>query len=268
MKKWISGCAKAGLAVLVLGMVLTVVGIVLGGSVSDVSLPGWNWSETEKLEMTAGAGTKHLEITADLGTVELVTEAGTDQIRVEGRGFHGRQDGDTLELHSDEIRAKKTWTAKLLRLWQAKEENMQPSLTVYMPENMKLKTISVEVDAGQITADELRAEILELEVDMGEIEIRQGETDVLEASCEMGGISYTGQIGRSAVLDCEMGEINLLISGAETDFNYEADCEIGSIFINGNKINGIRAQQSSDRPMAPKTMKLDCEMGNISVRFR
>lgn len=135
-------------------------------------------------------------------------------------------------------------------------------------ENLNVGKLEVYADAGSFEGYELTvSKNTILDVDAGSISINGLIGGVLNADCEAGNIEVYEAVVKGGELNCEVGNISLLLNQEEEEHNYTIDCEMGNIDVGSVSYRGFDRQRNIDNG-APDTLKLDCEMGNIEVMFQ
>lgn len=160
-----------------------------------------------------------------------------------------------------------------------------PELTITIPEK-EYKKLIVNMEAGEMTAENLRAEKAEIEVGAGQLylnyldvaetctmKVEAGHIQVeslhakkLEVQCEVGSIeSYETNI-TNGNLTCEMGSISMYMKDSESHYNYTIKSEMGSVTVGGDSYTGLEKKRSVDNG-ADRNLDLNCEMGSIELYF-
>lgn len=158
-------------------------------------------------------------------------------------------------------------------------------LTITIPEK-EYKKLIVNMDAGDMTIERLRAEKAEIEVgagqlylnyldvaetctmkvDAGYIQVDSLEAKKLEVQCEVGSMeSYETNI-TSGNLTCEMGSITMYMNDSESNYNYTIKSEMGSVTVGGDSYAGLQKKRSVDNG-ADRNLDINCEMGSIELYF-
>lgn len=128
--------------------------------------------------------------------------------------------------------------------------------------------IHIELDAGQLTAERLSAsEELSVNIGAGKFEVSDFSAQSLSVDCGIGSASLTGSLLQDADIECGMGEILLNLQGRESDYNYDVDCDLGSVYLNGNEYRSISLEKEIDND-AERDINLKCGMGNIDVTVK
>lgn len=126
--------------------------------------------------------------------------------------------------------------------------------------------ISLEVGAGKITVRGAYAEKLKTSVGMGEIVIDDMEVSKLDAETNMGNLEIEGIVNEKADVECSMGNITLRLDGEKKDFDYDVECGMGAINIDGDSYSGLAQEKHIDYD-GSKKINVECAMGNIEILF-
>lgn len=124
----------------------------------------------------------------------------------------------------------------------------------------------ISVGAGQIVLEDMQAQKMNVEVGMGELLAGNIVVDELVAEVGMGHMSLEGAIGVGADIECAMGSVELVCSGAYTDFNYTIEGALGDVEIDGTHYSGVVKEQKINNN-ASKLIEVECAMGNVVIDF-
>lgn len=135
--------------------------------------------------------------------------------------------------------------------------------------------IGVEVGAGSITMDEVRADTFFAEVAAGSIEVGRLDAGECNANVDMGSIVLRESLIRGD-LDAEvnMGDITVFLRDSYENHDYEIECNMGEVVI--GKENGESRSYSGlvystelygEKAGGGSMYDLTCDMGNITVEF-
>lgn len=196
----------------------------------------------------------------------------------------------------------KLYYGRNVRLWNDVSQN--GNIYLYLPKNMNLNDISLDMGAGKMESIALTAEEIDIEVGAGtftvdglygndisiqagagkidiqsinarnvsaecgagEIRIDSLTADVLDLEAGMGNIDVNGSIERSADVECSMGNVNLTLQGTEQDYDYELDCALGNISIGTMKYTGI-SEEKDIYNGSGRIISVECSAGNININF-
>lgn len=222
---------------------------------------GFNSNLFDKKQEKYKEGTYTFE-NIDADEMEISVGAGQLEIKYHSEDFIKLEVGknDQMQCFVEDN------TVKIIGGLIKNNTKLDSDMTVYLPEGFIYDKLTIDVGAGSINADELLAENAVIDVGMGNVEISDMSVGTLEASVGMGNIEMQGSINEDAVVDCGMGQITMDIFGSCKDFNYELDCGMGSLSVEGvYNIAGIGEQSVENN--ATKDIEISCGMGNVEVVF-
>ena len=140
---------------------------------------------------------------------------------------------------------------------------------VSIPSGKDFDTISLGVDMGTIDLEcDLKVQELSVEVGAGEF---SGYGNITAAYCDLQVGAGTIDIDQIDVqklnADCGAGEIDMVVTGKEKDYNYELSCGMGEIDLENSEYSGLGIEKTISNEGAQKDMVLECGMGEIDVEF-
>lgn len=166
-----------------------------------------------------------------------------------------------------------------------------PDIDIILPAGEIFDKIEIQLAAGTLTAEELRAQEMILEVDAGSMKVQQlystecleltngvGEMTLLSVEANnvtadngVGAMYISGEITGQNNIKCGIGEVNILLSGREDiDFNYDVNCGIGEVIIGNSKHYGMghHHKDSHHQTASQKDyFYLDCGIGCIRLNL-
>ena len=142
-------------------------------------------------------------------------------------------------------------------------------IKVIVPSGKDFDTISLGVDMGTIDLEcDLKVQELSVEVGAGEF---CGYGNITAAYCDLQVGAGTIDIDQIDVkklnADCGAGEIDMVVTGKEKDYNYDLSCGMGEINLEDSEYSGIGIEKNISNEGARKDMVLECGMGEIDVEF-
>lgn len=129
------------------------------------------------------------------------------------------------------------------------------------------KEVSLEVDAGQMTAAMVTAGELDLETGAGELILDDFTAGSLSIDCGVGNVDISGTAEDEVDATCGVGSIVLTLAGDPEDYNYDLSCGVGSIEINGSTYTSLGRSKEIDND-ASGDISLDCGVGSIEVEIK
>lgn len=142
-------------------------------------------------------------------------------------------------------------------------------IKVIVPSGKDFDTISLGVDMGTIDLEcDLKVQELSVEVGAGEF---SGYGNITAAYCDLQVGAGTIDIDQLDIqklnADCSAGEIDMVVTGKEKDYNYDLSCGMGEINLEDSEYSGLGIEKNISNEGARKDMVLECGMGEIDVEF-
>ena len=142
-------------------------------------------------------------------------------------------------------------------------------IKVSIPSVKEFDTVSLGVDMGTIDLEcDLKVQELSVEVGAGEF---CGYGNITAAYCDLQVGAGTIDIDQLDIqklnADCSAGEIDMVVTGKEKDYNYDLSCGMGEINLEDSEYSGIGIEKNISNEGARKDMVLECGMGEIDVEF-
>ena len=142
-------------------------------------------------------------------------------------------------------------------------------IKVIVPSGKDFDTVSLGVDMGTIDLEcDLKVQELSVEVGAGEF---SGYGNITAAYCDLQVGAGTIDIDQLDIqklnADCGAGEIDMVVTGKEKDYNYDLSCGMGEINLEDSEYSGLGIEKNISNEGARKDMVLECGMGEIDVEF-
>ena len=142
-------------------------------------------------------------------------------------------------------------------------------IKVIVPSGKDFDTVSLGVDMGTIDLEcDLKVQELSVEVGAGEF---SGYGNITAAYCDLQVGAGTIDIDQLDIqklnADCGAGEIDMVVTGKEKDYNYDLSCGMGEIDLENSEYSGLGIEKTISNEGAKKDMVLECGMGEIDVEF-
>lgn len=142
-------------------------------------------------------------------------------------------------------------------------------IKVIVPSGKDFDTVSLGVDMGTIDLEcDLKVQKLSVEVGAGEF---SGYGNITAAYCDLQVGAGTIDIDQLDIqklnADCGAGEIDMVVTGKEKDYNYDLSCGMGEIDLENSEYSGLGIEKTISNEGARKDMVLECGMGEIDVEF-
>lgn len=147
--------------------------------------------------------------------------------------------------------------------------NSNCEVEIYIPDNVTMENMEINMDAGTVTVDTLNTRYLDVEIGAGEFK-SSGKIYAEESDWELG----TGAIDVkeleciNADFSCDVGTIDVAIIGSENDYDQIISCDMGTVTIGGRKYASMSEDHDRmvDNPVG--TIEADCGVGTIDITFK
>lgn len=302
MKKFTKVCLIIAAIVAFVGVIFGSISVAIGGSWNEISgqLEDAGVSEsvkniikkgTEVSEQLEGGketqsdsyrlSTDHIEsihIEADMADIEFAAVKDSDVINVTMK--KGYRKHYTCELSGTKLEIN--YDTKYNKYRNG------PQIRIELPDGTELDEIKVRTAFGDIRMDgfSLNTEALDVHsnlgdvkltnmtipgeifaaTDLGDIKLLDGSFGKMELENHMGDIKITGEVTADVNASCSMGAVKAELSGAESDYNYELETNMGEVEINNRDYKeGMRGKAEISNADAQITLTMSSEMGAIKV---
>ena len=238
--------------------------------------------EDEIVTSYAVADIKKMDI--DIGAVQLFFQTGSDTEHVvvtlkdgKSRYYDVGMKGDTLAIEYDE---EQYWGTN----------NDHTTLIVELPEGMSLDKMELDIGAADVHFDvpdvtcgkllldvgaanviieEINVtELLDTNVGAGNVEIYGGSYQNVKIDCGVGSFIMEGTVAGDLTASCDVGNVELNLTGEEEDYNYKLSCDLGAIEVNGKDYSSTSGRHNITNDGAIGTLDLECDLGNIEVNIK
>ena len=131
--------------------------------------------------------------------------------------------------------------------------------------------VETALEDGTLTISEnfhAALEELSVEVGAGDIDIKEGLLTTAYASFDVdaGNLDFAGEVKGDLDADCNVGNMELKLTGGQQDYNYSLSCGVGSIKAGDISVAGLGRDDEIDNG-ADYDMDINCDVGNVDVIF-
>lgn len=279
MRTFIRICLGIGLVSIGLGIGVLVLAVSSGIRMRDVSTYTFEESYQDVQE---------LDLKIDYGEI----------IIMEGDRFHidARNVIESLELDSKVVDG--VWRVSLhadrdfsvfgfnVPMITVSGVQLSPQIVITLPENFIADNAEINLGAGRLEADVIRAHQGVFQVDAGELLINQlavtntsdfkvgaGSMKLdqvklqdVTAECGVGFIGFEGRITGENEFICNIGQIKLDLIGNIDKYSYDIDADLGNVIINGKSYHKRRINRSKEEETEGSFL-LNCDIGNITLKM-
>ena len=247
--------------------------VVNGGSVTEKTAEAASSgsyqvpvSSVKSLSIELGAGELKIETKADsedvidlsfdgLGNCDYKVEDGTLYIE----GFKG------ITIAGNTIRANEI-IVRIPENMYFEEVDMEVGAGIVTIENCKVGELEAAIGAGEVTMEKLEVSELSAEIGAGQLDVADAVIQNADLDISMGECIFEGTISGDLEADCDMGNLELTLTGKESDHNYKVSCSAGNISVGGFEFSGLATSREIDNN-AEGCFDINCNMGNIVVEF-
>lgn len=144
------------------------------------------------------------------------------------------------------------------------------SLVIFVPEGWVFREVKVENAGGSFQADRMPADRLSLETMGGKTCILGGSVRTLDLECQAGETICQAVVSEGASVECDAGEVSVVLAGEEELYDYSLECHVGSIAILGREsrhYQGLDVEKNLENGTGRK-VDLECDAGAITVVFQ
>ena len=183
-------------------------------------------------------------------------------------------DGDKIRVNvandaKNDVVVKETSGKIMITDTRSGNVKKKKQIKVIVPSGKDFDTVSLGVDMGTIDLEcDLKVQELSMEVGAGEF---SGYGNITAAYCDLQVGAGTIDIDQLDIqklnADCGAGEIDMVVTGKEKDYNYDLSCGMGEIDLEDSEYSGLGIEKNISNEGARKDMVLECGMGEIDVEF-
>ena len=183
-------------------------------------------------------------------------------------------DGDKIRVNvandaKNDVVVKETSGKIMITDTRSGNVKKKKQIKVIVPSGKDFDTVSLGVDMGTIDLEcDLKVQELSMEVGAGEF---SGYGNITAAYCDLQVGAGTIDIDQLDIqklnADCSAGEIDMVVTGKEKDYNYDLSCGMGEIDLEDSEYSGLGIEKNISNEGARKDMVLECGMGEIDVEF-
>lgn len=149
---------------------------------------------------------------------------------------------------------------------EANEIDVEVDAGMAMIESLYGNEIEVSANAGTLEIYEVTAKKLSANVGAGSLLIQNFSAEDVELDASAGSLTVEGKIERDADIECGVGSISVTLQGVETDYDYQLECAMGEIDLDGEEYTGI-SKEKRIKNGGKGTFDIECSMGNVTINF-
>ena len=294
---------KTAFAIIGIGGLLIIIGILMGGSVKRTFYKyndeEWNMdnehtsialsADIPETQLSANASALK-QLKADVSYVTLQIEPHDKQSVAYSITNNTKKIGASVQVEGDTltISTKKKHTWSLLSGW--KRDRMGRSktvITIKIPQSTVFDTADINIGAGLLMLDGFTAnQRFKLNTGTGgvdinnitasNVDIQTGVGETVFHNCSftntvmhtgIGETVFDGNVFKKLEINAGIGEIDMRINGKKDDYLINATSGIGSILIDGRSATGIDSTFRINNQNALHTIRVKAGIGEVDIKF-
>ena len=140
------------------------------------------------------------------------------------------------------------------------------TITLWLPKNMVLGEVDLELGAGEMKANSLEMKELEVAVAAGQITLNKIKCDDAKLQVGAGEITIDRCELKDLSLELAMGDARLKLAGKEEDYDYDINCGAGEVKVGSMVSAGLAFDRDIDLGN-DKKIEVECAMGSVEIEF-
>ncbi|PXV88346.1 putative adhesin [Lachnotalea glycerini] len=165
------------------------------------------------------------------------------------------------------------------------ERDYHPTITLYIPENVNMDKVKIDIGAGYVSANHINTDELVIDLGAGEFEgsmitsenadltvgaghmlLDEFSTDEINLDCGTGKVEINGDIRGNSDVECGLGNVAMILKQKQSYYNYDIKCGIGNVEVGELSIGGVACDKYIDNN-AKNNMDIDCGVGSVQIKF-
>ena len=140
-------------------------------------------------------------------------------------------------------------------------------LVIVLPRDMQFDEVELDIAAALANIDGILAKDVSITIGAGQANVSNITTDYMEMEVGAGAAIVSALDAKEIEAKCGMGQIDLEVIGAQTDYNYDVECGMGNVEVGHHGYGGVGTQHHGDNHEATKHIDVECGMGEVVVKF-
>jgi hypothetical protein len=276
MNKFGKTIYRIGIAFLIIGLVIAIIGVAFGGNIVNNIKFG---DAEDYTDITS------IQIEYDAGELAILEG---DTFRIDAKnvykdGFESTVDNGVWTIKNKFLKSK-YWFG-IFPFNGFNWGDNATKVTVYIPDSVLLEKCKMQLGAGKVSVDNLNADNFELKIGAGEANIDNLNTGKLDINVGAGKVAIKNLTAKDAILECGAGSINidgeitgdsalkngvgdirLILKGSITDYDYRIKVGLGSAKINDKNYSGT-SDTTLNNPGSNGKFEIDCVLGEVTLQI-
>ena len=162
------------------------------------------------------------------------------------------------------------------------KNDSKSSITVYIPENVELDDVAIEIGAGTVNIAEIKAKNVDFDFGAGNVElenisvnnntkiqcgagqviIKKSELTNANIDAGVGKLSYLGELKGNSKISCGVGSVQLDLIGDSDMYEIHAEKGIGDI-----KIDDVSVADNSTTGNGENKINIEGGVGSVDIKL-
>lgn len=264
MKKRLFPILITGLSILVVGIIITTLGVANGGivymkhvQVGPFSSFIWDSSSKnmEKHTYTSKEDVTSITLDADLGDI-ILQPATTFSIETKGINL------ETIDFQENKGEVYFDTSSNSFEISIIPFISQpQRKIIVHVPPSCK--ELYVRSNLGDVDVRDLDVSTLQVDLDLGKLKATNVNIDSGDISLNLGDLEFKGSFTKQLLIQNNLGDVEVQLSGESTDYNMNLKTSLGTIYLDGEEYSPNKSTNESD-----KTLHIMVDLGDIHLFFK
>lgn len=162
------------------------------------------------------------------------------------------------------------------------KNDSKSSITVYIPENVEIDDVAIEIGAGTVNIEEIKAKNVDFDFGAGNVElenisvnnntkiqcgagqviIKKSELTNANIDAGVGKLSYLGELKGNSKISCGVGSVQLDLIGDSDMYEIHAEKGIGDI-----KIDDVSVADNSTTGNGENKINIEGGVGSVNIKL-
>lgn len=238
---------------IIIGLAMTVAGIVFGGKLSVTDPKDDIDFSKEYTNITS--------ISINYSAGNIVVKDG-ETFSIDAKNVNNKTFSSTVENGVWTITDKYRHTFDFWNRFHFGPENS--TVTITIPKDILVEKFQFEIGAGKVEIESLRTKDFIAKVGAGEAVIHNLAAANTNLDCGVGNIEVDGEITGDSIVNCGVGNIDLILKGDPAAYDYDIEVGLGTTTVNGDHYTG-GVDKTVKNDNSTGSFKLDCGVGEINL---
>lgn len=229
---------------------------------NGVTVDGASYEHDDKLAYTIQSPSLDiLEIDIPNGTIQIEEGAITDSVQLEITSKHHTKYFQIKDSKNGKVKIGCTKNH-----WDFSDD---VQISIIIPSNYKIEHLAIENAAGNLLlSGNYSVNNFDLDLAAGDVVIKDVSFKTAELEVAAGNTSlHNTRILEELDIECAAGNTELTLPGSESDYNYDLECGLGQLKLDGSSFSGFSNTYKHNNH-SDIEINIECACGNIEVHFQ